>query len=238
MATTLPPHPAPFLKTPLPIPKPNTTTAITSSYAPIRCGPRDNRGPLVKGRILSIEAIQAVQALKRAHRSDPSTLPTVASKTLSRLIKSDLLAALKELLRQDHCALALHVFSAVRSEYRPDLSLYADMVIALEKNGMAEDIDRLIFDLEMEGCGAVGDDNKGLIRLVRAVIAAERRESTVRIYGMLKMGVLGSSGFEADDHTVGALSKGLRRLGEAALADEVDREFGRSQKGSLEKVSV
>ncbi|GMN37185.1 hypothetical protein TIFTF001_006599 [Ficus carica] len=238
MATSLHPHQTLFLKTPLPTTIPKQNSAAISSYAPIRCGPRGNRGPLVKGRILSIEAIQAIQTLKRAHRSDdPSRVPTVVSKTLSRLIKADLLAALKELLRQDQCALALQVFSAIRSEYQPELSLYADMVNALSKNGMGENIDRLIVDLESE-VSEVRCDDKGLIRLVRAVIAAERRESTVRIYGVLKGSGFGSTGFKADDHVVAALSKGLRRFGEAALADEVDREFGKSYKGSLEKVSA
>ncbi|PON46905.1 PPR containing protein [Parasponia andersonii] len=234
MATSIHPHQTSFLKFPLTKPKPR---APISSYVPIRCGPRDNRGPLFKGRVLSIEAIQAVQTLKRAQRSDPTSFTATVSKTLSRLIKADLLAALNELLRQDQCALALQVFSAFRSEYQPELSLYAAMVQALSRNGMAEDIDRLICDLE-EG-GGVGWDDKGLITLVRAVIASGRRESTVRIYGMLKRNGVGSSGgFQADDYMVGALSKGLRRLGEVGLADEIGRVFGRFYEGSFDKLTV
>ena len=186
----------------------------------------------MKGRVLSIEAIQAVQALKRANRA--SAPPTVVSNTLSRLIKADLLAALRELLRQDQCALALRALAAVRSEYPPDMSLYADVVNALARNGLAEDIDRLIVDLERErGDGGLHWDDKGVISLVRAVIGADRRESTVRIYGMLKKSVVGSTGFKAEDYIVGALSRGLRRLGEPGLADEVVQQFGRSYKGSL-----
>ncbi|KAF5466576.1 hypothetical protein F2P56_016493 [Juglans regia] len=215
------------------------TTPRPSTYIPLRCGPRSNRGPLVKGRVLSIEAINAIQAIKRAHSSsDPTDLPNLLSKTLPRLIKSDLLATLRELLRQDRCALALHAFSAFRSEYQPDLSLYADVASALARNGMAEDIDRLICDMEKDCGGALQcDDDKGLTRLIKAVIGADRRESTVRIYGMMKQSKW-SYGFEADEYVVRVLSKGLRRLGEEGLADEVKREFAKVSGANLENSRV
>jgi len=214
--------------------RPRATT--TTTYVAIRCGPRSNRGPLMKGRILSIEAINAIQTLKRAHKSSSSSSTTPDySPLLSRLIKSDLLATLRELLRQDHCALALHAFSAVRSEYHnPDLSLYADVASALARNRMLEDLDRLICDLETDcGGGGIQCDDKGLIRLIKAVIGADRRESTVRIYEMMKRSGWGST-FEADEYVVKVLSKGLRRLGEESLAVEVK---GLSR-GNLEKLRV
>ena len=97
---------------------------------------------------------------------------------------------------------------------------------------MKEEIDRLICDLEGEG--SVRGDDKGIVRLVKAVIAAERRESTVRIYGLMKR-----SGCGGGDEYVGrVLSRGLRRLGELGVADEVDLEFGRLSKGNLEKVEA
>ncbi|KAF3945741.1 hypothetical protein CMV_027913 [Castanea mollissima] len=215
-------------------PRPRPTGATTTTaYVAIRCGPRSNRGPLMKGRILSIEAINAIQTLKRAHKSS-STTPDY-SPILSRLLKADLLATLRELLRQDHCALALHAFSAVRSEYHnPDLSLYADVAAALARNRMVEDLDRLICDLETDcGGGGIQCDDKGLIRLIKAVIGADRRESTVRIYEMMKRSGWGST-FEADEYVVKVLSKGLRRLGEESLAVEVK---GLSR-ANLEKLSV
>ena len=112
----------------------------------------------MKSCILSIEAINAIQ-------------------TLSRLLKADLLATLRELLRQDHYA-ALHAFSAVRSEYNnPDLSLYADVATAHARNKMVEDLDRLICDLETD-CdgGGIQCDDKGLLMLIKAVIGADRME--------------------------------------------------------------
>ena len=100
------------------------------------------------------------------------------SPLLSRLLKSDLLATLRELLRQDHYALALRAFSAVRFEYNnPDLSLYADVATAHARNKMVEDLDRLICDLETDcGGGGIQCDDKGLIILIKAVIGADRME--------------------------------------------------------------
>ncbi|GFP85653.1 pentatricopeptide repeat-containing protein at3g46870 [Phtheirospermum japonicum] len=205
-----------------------TTAANHRRIAIVRCGPRDNRGPLLKGRILSTEAIQAIQSLKRAHRSDPTNLPT---HILSRLLKSDLTAAMKELLRQDQCAIAARVFATLKSEYGVDLDMYADMVQALARNRLTDEIDLLID--EMEEGGIRCDENKGLLRLVKALIAAERKESTVRIYGMMKR-----SGYKMDDYLGKVLSKGLRRFGEGGLADEIDLELGRLYKGIFVKSSV
>ncbi|XP_075490423.1 protein THYLAKOID ASSEMBLY 8, chloroplastic [Primulina tabacum] len=197
----------------------------------IRCGPRDNRGPLLKGRILSTEAIQAIQSLKRSHRTNP-TAPSLPRHILSRLIKSDLVAAFKELLRQEHLTLALEVFSTIRSEYRADLSMYADLVSALAKKGLTAEIDGLIGELEMDG-GIPSGDDKGLLKLVRAVIDAERRESTVRIYGLMKRGDAGSDPPDMDEYLGKVLRNGFRRFGEDALANEVEEKFGRFYKDIL-----
>ncbi|XP_023522652.1 protein THYLAKOID ASSEMBLY 8, chloroplastic-like [Cucurbita pepo subsp. pepo] len=212
-----------FLKSQIPIPIPISATATVVVSLPVRCGPRDNRGPLVKGRTLSTEAIQAIQSLKRAEKSDPTKLEQVLSTTLSRLLKADLVATLKELLRQDRCALALEVFAVVRSEYGADLGMYAEVAAALSRNGAAEEIDRLVCDLEDED-RAIQCDDKGLIKLIKAVIGGDRRESTVRIYRMMKRSGWGST-IKADDYTVRVLSKGLRRLGEMEMADEVNMQF-------------
>ncbi|KAL3618297.1 hypothetical protein CASFOL_038618 [Castilleja foliolosa] len=205
-----------------------TSPASRRRISTIHCGPRDNRGPLLKGRILSTEAIQAIQSLKRAHRSDPTNLPT---HILSRLLKADLTAAMKELLRQDQCALAARVFATVRSEYGVDLEMYADMVQALARNGLTAEIDLLINGMDKDGIRC--DESRGLLRLVKGLIAAGRKESTVRIYGMMKM-----SGYEMDDYLGKVLSKGLRRFGEGGLADEVNLELGRLYKGIFVKTTV
>ncbi|XP_031277781.1 protein THYLAKOID ASSEMBLY 8, chloroplastic [Pistacia vera] len=216
---------------PTPKPKPIITQSSTVHHIPVRCGPRSNRGPLVKGRILSTEAIQAVQSLKRANKTNPQS---PAYPSLSRLLKADLLAALRELLRQGECAVALHVFSAVRAEYPDrDLGLLADMISALGKKGMRDEIDRLIGELEEID----GGDEKGLVRVIKGVIGAGLKESTVRIYGVMKRSGVGSS-WKVDEYVGKVLSRGLRGFGELELANEVEREFCWDFRGNLENSLV
>ncbi|XP_010417790.1 PREDICTED: uncharacterized protein LOC104703464 [Camelina sativa] len=207
----------------LPRPPSLSLSLSTSSVVPrsrlawIRCGPRDNRGPLLKGRILSSEAIQSIQSLKRAQRTGSLSL---SLPPLRRLLKSDLLSVLRELLRQDHCTLAVHVLSTIRSEYPPvDLVLYADVVNALTRNRELEEIDRIIG--EIEGIEGGYQSDKALAKLIRAVVGAERRESAVRIYAMMRESGWGSGSWEADEYVAEVLSKGLRRLGEHDLAAQV-----------------
>ncbi|KAG2379844.1 hypothetical protein LR48_Vigan406s018600 [Vigna angularis] len=200
------------------------TTTARCGYLRVRCGgPRSQRGPLVKGRILSIEAIQAIQTLKRLHRTNPPNLSSQLSNTLTRLLKSDLLATLRELLRQRHCALALRVFSTLRSEYGAELSLYAEMVQALTACDMHEDVDSLILDLEDENeirC----DDNKGLASLIKAVVTARRKESTLRIYDLMKKSGYGTVA-ELDEYVFKVLVSGFKSFGEEALAEELQQHY-------------
>ncbi|XP_058110187.1 protein THYLAKOID ASSEMBLY 8, chloroplastic [Magnolia sinica] len=185
----------------------------------ISCGPRDNRGPLVRGRTLSTEAMLAVQTLKRASARE-SNEDDIICKTFLRLVKPDLLASLRELLRQNHCHLALKVFAAARRElwYQTDYSLYAEMVSALAKNGMTPEIDCLVSDLLEESFYA--GDNRGLARLFKVLIGANQAKSVVNIYGLMKRG-----NGEPDVYIFKVVSKGLRRLGETSAADEVDKDL-------------
>ena len=73
----------------------------------------------------------------------------------------------------------------------------------------------------------------GLVKLIKAIIGAHRRESMVRIYEMMKQSGWGST-FEGDEYVVKVLSKGLRRLREESLVVEVK---GLSR-GNLEKLRV
>lgn len=68
----------------------------------------NNPRPLQKGRNLSIEAIQTVQALKRAQKHHHS-LEQAFNFKFRRLLKLDMMAVLRELLRQNECLLALKV---------------------------------------------------------------------------------------------------------------------------------
>lgn len=236
MASSLHQNPT-FLKPhPRQTPKPPPTAPCWGGYVRVRCGgPRSQRGPLVKGRILSIEAIQAIQTLKRLHRTNPPNQHQLLSNTLTRLIKSDLVATLRELLRQQQCALALQVFSTVRSEYGADMSHYAEMVQALASCGMSEDVDRLIVELEEGGIRC--DDEKGILNLIKAVVGAQSRESTVRIYRMMKRSGWGSV-VEPDEYVVKVLVNGLKGFGEHDLASQLQDEYDRFYKAKFDPFRV
>lgn len=75
-----------------------------------------NRKPLQKGRNLSSEAIQAIQALKRARRHGGEgelvaggPLDVVIESKIRRLVKFDMMAVLGELQRQNEAFLSLQV---------------------------------------------------------------------------------------------------------------------------------
>lgn len=70
----------------------------------------NNPRPLQKGRNLSIEAIQTVQALKRVKKNH-GFLEQVFDSKFRRLLKFDMMAVLKELLRQNESLLALKVWA-------------------------------------------------------------------------------------------------------------------------------
>ena len=82
---------------------------------------------------------------------------------------------------------------------------------ALAKKGMTAEIDRLVCDLEEES--SVRCDDKGIVRLVKAVIAAKRRESMVRIYGLMKRSGCGVD----NEYLIRVLGRGLRRMGELGV---------------------
>ncbi|PKU88111.1 Pentatricopeptide repeat-containing protein [Dendrobium catenatum] len=105
------------------LPKSPTLRAVYTNPSPsfrvgVRCGLRDGpRKPLWRGRVLSKEAIQAVQALKLA-KSSPSAsanartdgddkMTEVFRGKIARLLKADLLDVLKELQRQNEWGIAL-----------------------------------------------------------------------------------------------------------------------------------
>ncbi|KAK1312348.1 hypothetical protein QJS10_CPA07g01059 [Acorus calamus] len=201
--------------------KPLHFSSSPSAVPTVRCGPRDNRPPLVRGRTLSTEAILAVQALKRAS-PDETKLESVVSKTFSRLVKQDLLAALAELRRQDHCDLALLVFnSAVRTEpwFGNDYAVYAEMVRMLGRNGKREEMERLVRDLV--GGGVSDEDLRGLARLLKALVGAGEGELVREVYEAMKRG-----GVVADEFVFRVLKRGLEGVeGGDVLVGELERDF-------------
>lgn len=100
---------------------------------------------------------------------------------------------------------------------------------------MTDDIDRLILDIQAED--VISSDSKGLITLIKALLAADRAESTVRIYEMMKSGGW-SCNSTTNDYVGKVLSRGLRRLGRKEVADEIDSEIARVSGGVSEKMMV
>lgn len=110
------------------IPKPQLNhSTMGCSTLRISCGLRKGyKKPMYRSRVLSTEAIQAVQSLKLA--KSPSKLDQVFSTRISRLLKADLLDTLTELQRQNELDLAIKVLSF---SYRYSISCYFVMFIGL-----------------------------------------------------------------------------------------------------------
>ncbi|KQK02235.1 protein THYLAKOID ASSEMBLY 8, chloroplastic [Brachypodium distachyon] len=223
------PHttPAPTLRAKL-LPGPRTI---------ITCGPRDNRGPLQRGRSLSTEAIHAVQALKRLTAADrsPPAATAAASAALGRLLRADLLAAMAELQRQGHWSLALAALHVARAEpwYRPDPELYATFVSSSPSNdpAAAAAVDALVEAfIEEKERGAAGGSSEGvwvgedvykLTRLVRALVAKGRARAAWRVYEA----AVRKGGCEVDEYMYRVMAKGMKRLGLDEEAAEVEADL-------------
>ncbi|KAF8663035.1 hypothetical protein HU200_055626 [Digitaria exilis] len=197
----------------------------------ITCGPRDNRGPLQRGRSLSTEAILAIQSLKRLTAADrsPAAASAAAASALGRLLKADLVAAMAELQRQGHWSLALAALHVARAEpwYRPDPALYATFVSSAPASSDDEDagaaVDALVeafLEEKARGGGFVDgeEDVYKLTRLLRALVAKGRGHAAWRVYEA----AVREGGLDVDEYVFRVMARGLKRLGleeEAAKAE-------------------
>ncbi|EXB55185.1 hypothetical protein L484_018112 [Morus notabilis] len=170
-----------------------------------------------RSRVLSTEAIQAVQALKLAKPS-PMKLDEVFGGRLSRLLKADLLDALEELQRQNELDLALKVFKFVRKEvwYKPDLSLYSDMIRLLGKNNLLEMAEELFRELKEEG---LEPNTRVFTEMIGAYIQLGMVEKTMETYGLMK-----TSGCAPEKLTFTILIRNLEKVGEEEMAAELKKE--------------
>jgi hypothetical protein len=112
------------------------------------------------------------------------------------------------------------------------------MVQALGNCDMVEDVDRLIEEIVGEGGIGCGEDQgKGLLNLIKAVIGAKRRESTVRIYEMMKENGWGES-VEPDEYVVKVLSNGFKGFGDEELAQQILNDYDRFCKAKFDAFRV
>ncbi|KAF8406743.1 hypothetical protein HHK36_008835 [Tetracentron sinense] len=195
-----------------------------------------NRKPLQRGRNLSIEAIQTVQALKRA-KKDTSSLERVFESKVKRLLKFDLIAVLRELQRQNQAPLALQVFEDVRKEYwyKPQVLLYADMITMLANNGLFEKVELLFLYLKMEY--NLEGDTESFNAMLRTLMEFSMTGLAMECLPLMKV-----VGCEPDKSTFKILINGLESKGETGLAaivrQEAEKYFGSSLEFLEEKEDI
>ncbi|XVF44676.1 hypothetical protein PTKIN_Ptkin02bG0143200 [Pterospermum kingtungense] len=192
-----------------------------------------NRKPLQKGRNLSIEAIQAVQALKRANRNaynnSFSDLDRVFDSKFRRLLKFDMIAVLRELLRQNECFLALKVFDDIRKEvwYKPQVMLYADMIAVFASNGLLKETELLYSYLKTES--SLDPDIMGFNALFNALISFKLTHLVLDCYDFMK-----AVGCEPDRSSFRILINGLESIGETGFSAILRRDAQKSYGESLD----
>ncbi|XP_066308394.1 protein THYLAKOID ASSEMBLY 8, chloroplastic [Miscanthus floridulus] len=218
-----------------PCAKPGPSAPHKPRPVSITCGPRDNRGPLQRGRSLSTEAILAIQSLKRLTSADrsPAAASAAAVTALGRLLKADLVAAMAELQRQGHWSLALAALHVARAEpwYRPDPALYATFVSSAPASPSGEDeaeaaVDALVeafLEEKARGGGFVDgeEDVYKLTRLLRALVAKGRGRAAWRVYEA----AVREGGLDVDEYVYRVMARGMKRLGLHEEAAEVEADF-------------
>ncbi|XP_057958004.1 pentatricopeptide repeat-containing protein At1g62350-like isoform X2 [Malania oleifera] len=202
----------------------HTAHLHSSSFTSIGLAPRTicglrrkSRKHMWRSRVLSTEAIQAVQSLKLAKPSS-SKLEEVFNTRLKRLLKADLLGTLVELQRQNDLDLALKVFEFVRKEvwYKPDLYLYCDMIQMLGKNKLIEKAEELFFELKKEG---LEPNTRAYTEMIGAFLQVGMVENAMETYGLMK-----ASGCIPDELTLTILIRNLEKARLDDLAASVKKE--------------
>ncbi|XP_059632951.1 pentatricopeptide repeat-containing protein At1g62350-like isoform X2 [Cornus florida] len=203
----------------------------------ISCGLRGGpRKSIWRSRVLSTEAIQAVQSLKLAKKSSSDTkLEEVLSSRVSRLLKADLLDTLTELRRQNELDLALKVFEFVRKEvwYDSNLSVFSDMILLLGKNKLIEMAEQLFSELKKEG---LVPDTRAYTELIGAYLQVGMIQKAMETYHLMK-----ESGCVPDKLTLTILIRNLEKAGEEELAASVKKEadeYVDSPKKFLEEIQT
>ncbi|WOL00905.1 pentatricopeptide repeat-containing protein [Canna indica] len=187
----------------------------------IYCGLRGSgeRKSLWRGRVMSTEAIQAVQAIKFAKSSSSSrSIDNVLDARVGRLLKADQIAVLAELRRQNEWELALQVFAFIRKEfsYKPELSMYSDMIFMLGKNKLIECAEELFSELQEEG---LQPDTRVYNEMIGAFLQVNMVEKAMDTYKSMK-----ESGCNPDKLTLTILIRNLENIGLDDLASDVKKD--------------
>ncbi|KAL4585115.1 hypothetical protein LXL04_009730 [Taraxacum kok-saghyz] len=206
-----------------------------SRMIPMRVTMRDrskNRKQLQKGRNLSIEAIQTIQALKRSPKSKEKQQQVIDSK-FSRLLKFDMMAILRELLRQENYLLALTVFAEIKKEhwYKPQVLLYTDIISVLAKNNLYDDVDTIFLELKTEK-GRLEAKTEGLNMLLETLMSYNITKLAMDCFELMK-----EVGCDPDRSTFKLLVGYLESKGEMSLSEGIRQEAYKYYGDSIEYVN-
>ncbi|KAJ0803341.1 putative tetratricopeptide-like helical domain superfamily, protein THYLAKOID ASSEMBLY 8 [Helianthus annuus] len=192
-----------------------------------------NRKPLQKGRNLSIEAIQTIQSLKRAYKSSADNQQQVIDSKFSRLLKFDMMAVLRELLRQDHCVLALMVYVEIQKEhwYKPSVSLYGEIISALARKGLHDNINMIVHEMKAEK-GRLEAKTEGFNLLLESLMSYNLIEAALDCFELMK-----EVDCEPDRSTFKLLVAQLDSKGESGLSESIRKEAFRYYGDSIEFVN-
>ncbi|KAK1290691.1 Pentatricopeptide repeat-containing protein [Acorus calamus] len=187
----------------------------------VRCGLRGgSRRPLWRTeRVMSTEAMHAVQSLKLARSSSsPAKVGEAIEGRVGRLLKADAEVVLAELRRQNEWEMALKVFAFIRKEvwYKPDLSLYSDMIFMVAKNKMTEMAEKLFSELKKEG---LEPDTRAYTEMIGAFLQVGMVDKAMEQYSAMK-----DSGCAPDKLTLTILIRNLHKAGEEELASSVEKD--------------
>ncbi|XP_060216356.1 pentatricopeptide repeat-containing protein At1g62350-like isoform X2 [Lycium barbarum] len=196
----------------------NYTVSMRKQQKTTVCGLRNGpRKPMWRSRVLSSEAMQAVQSLKLAATS-PHKLEEMLENKLSRLLKADVLDTLTELQRQNQLHLALKVFNFVRNEewYIPDISVFNSMIMMLGRNKFIEMAEQLLVHIMKEG---LQPDSRTYTELIGAYFRVDLIEKAMEMYELMKI-----SGLFPDKLTMSILIRNLEKAEEKELVVRVKKE--------------
>ncbi|KAK9129176.1 hypothetical protein Sjap_009663 [Stephania japonica] len=176
-----------------------------------------NRKPLQRGRV-SVEAIQAVQALKRS-KTDRYLLERAFESKFRRLVKADMVAVLHEFQRQNESLLALQVFEDIRKEhwYKPRVLVYADMISVLARNDLCEEVEMLCLYLKTED--SLEGDTDCFNALLKNLMEFGFTTLAIECFHLMK-----GIGCDPDESTYRFLINGLELKGETGLSAKLKQE--------------
>lgn len=198
-----------------------------------------NRKQLQRGRNLSIEAIQTVQSLKRV--STPTNMlefERVLESKFRRLLKLDMLAVLRELIRQNQPFLAWLVFEDIRKEYwyKPQLLLYTEMITMFASNNIFEKVELLMLYLNTEWYH-IDADTEGFNSFFRTLMDFGFTKYALECFHFMK-----EVEREPNESTFKILVDGLESKGEkyssSMVKQEAEKYFGWPIEWNEEKESI